>query len=216
MTTPNEIAFGGSPPQRGVTAAWWTMLLLTVPMVAWALGLQDNRDQVATFFGLHVVDRAHFLFGGIALLIGPFAFRRIVLRERPSLHRRLGKVYMVSAAVSGLSGLAMAFGAAGGVPGRMGFGGLAVVWLSTTGFGFVAIRRRDIAAHRRWMVRSFAVCFAAVTFRIELLILTPLLGFETAYPTVAWSSWVLNLAFAEYWLSNTSTAGRWSRAHGTA
>ncbi|MEQ9003518.1 MAG: DUF2306 domain-containing protein, partial [Pseudomonadales bacterium] len=60
----------------------------------------------------------------------------------------------------------------------------------------------DIDGHRRWMVRNFALTFAAVTLRLELGLLTGALGwsFDHAYLTVAWLCWVPNLVVAEWWL----------------
>ena len=53
------------------------------------------------------------------------------------------------------------------------------------------------------MIYSYAACFAAVTLRIWLPILTSILGeFLSAYRIVAWLCWVPNLIVA-YIISNT-------------
>ena len=62
----------------------------------------------------------------------------------------------------------------------------------------VRIRQGDRAAHRRWMIRSFALTLAAVTLRLYLpASLAAGLPFETAYPAIAWLCWVPNLIVAE-------------------
>jgi hypothetical protein len=74
----------------------------------------------------------------------------------------------------------------------------AVALLAVTAMAFVAIRRRQIAAHRAWMVRSYALIFAAVTFRLWLGGLTALgLPFEQVYASGAWTVWFLDLFVAE-------------------
>jgi hypothetical protein len=58
---------------------------------------------------------------------------------------------------------------------------------------------RDFKAHRRWMIRSYAMILAAVTLRIELPLLAMWLqGFLPAYNIVAWLCWVPNLFVAEW------------------
>ena len=60
---------------------------------------------------------------------------------------------------------------------------------------------RRFDEHRRWMIRSFAMTFAAVTLRLYLPI-APILGYDfvDGYRLTAWSSWIPNLIVAELWL----------------
>jgi len=146
----------------------------------------------------------HAFFGAIALAIGWTQFSRRILTRRRRLHRTLGKIYVIAAMLCGAAGLYMAFYAFGGPVARAGLGGLAVALLSTTSIGLRKIRSRDVAAHRQWMLRSYATVFAAVMLRIDL----PLLGafvedFLTRYRIVAWLCWVPNLIAVEIWLRAT-------------
>ena len=205
---PNQVA--GERQRPG--PLWW---LLTVPAIAvagYAITMQDARERTDAVPGLPWLDEVHFVAGGVALLVGAFAFRRDLLVRRADLHKRLGMVYCTTILLSGLAGLAMAVFSSGGMPAHLGFGLLALMWLVTTGMGLRAIKRRDIPSHRRWMVRSYAGCYAAVTLRIELPLYALAFGaFEPAYQLVSWTCWVFNLAFAEWWLRNTSVAGSWRR-----
>lgn len=147
----------------------------------------------------------HAFFGGVALLVGAFQFRQSILRRRPRIHRILGTIYVASALLTGAAGLYMAFFAYGGAITRLGFGSLAVVLLITTSLAYAKIRKRDVALHREWMLRSYALIFAAVTLRIELPILVAAFGaFEPAYRVVAWSCWVPNLLWAEIYVRATA------------
>lgn len=135
----------------------------------------------------------------VALVLGPFQFSETLRRRNLELHRRLGSTYLMGVLVGGLAGLYMAFFAFGGVVSSLGFGLLAVLWLYTGVMGTVTIARHDPEGHRRWMVRNFALTFAAVTLRIYLPVsMAARLDFALAYPIIAWLCWVPNLAVAEW------------------
>ncbi len=52
--------------------------------------------------------------------------------------------------------------------------------------------------HQRWMVRSFALCFAAVTLRLYLgAAMAGGLVYAQAYPVISFLCWVPNLVVAE-------------------
>jgi hypothetical protein len=52
-----------------------------------------------------------------------------------------------------------------------------------------------------WMMRNFAMAFAAVTLRIYMgLFSFAGVPFSEFYPIVSWISWVLNLVFVEWFL----------------
>ncbi len=142
--------------------------------------------------------------GILALAAGPFQFSPALRIRSPRLHRRLGYLFFAGVAVGGLAGLYSATITLGGMSARIGFALLALLWLSTAAAALAAIRRRDLAAHREWMVRCFGLTLAAVSLRIQLPLLEAATGsFEDAYRTVAWLSWVPNLIAAELWIRRT-------------
>ncbi|MCR9245784.1 MAG: DUF2306 domain-containing protein [bacterium] len=191
---------------------WWLLALPAIGVAGYAILLQDARRLRDTVPGLPWLDEVHFVLGGVALLVGVFAFRRDVLVRRPKVHKKLGMAYCASILGSGLAGLAMAVFSDGGITTHLGFGALALIWLVTTLLGLRAIKRSDIVTHRKWMVRSYAACYAAVTLRVELPLYAWWFGdFGPAYQLVSWTCWVLNLAFAEWWLRRTTVAGVWRR-----
>lgn len=142
---------------------------------------------------------AHIFGSTAALAIGPLQFSVRIRSALPLLHRWLGRMYLVvGVLVGGLSGLFLASHAFGGMPAKLGFGGLAVLWLFTGMRALLAIRVGDVATHRRWMIRNYSLTFAAVTLRLWLPgAMAVQLPFELAYPVIAWLCWVPNLAFAE-------------------
>jgi uncharacterized membrane protein len=142
----------------------------------------------------------HAFFGALALGLGPLQFHQGLRQRRRALHRALGKVYVASCLLAGAAGFYMAFYAFGGWPIGLGFGALALVLVTTTVRAYAAARRVDIAAHRVWVLRSYALIFAAVTLRLELPLLAVAFGdFLPAYRTVAWLCWVPNLLWTEWY-----------------
>jgi uncharacterized membrane protein len=139
----------------------------------------------------------------LALALGPFQFSRRLRQKYTAAHRWSGRVYLLSVAVGGISGLYMAQFAFGGLVPRLGFSALAVCWLFSASRAYRAIRRGDIANHRRWMLRNFSLTFAAVTLRLYLpLALVAGADPEYSYAAIAWLCWLPNLVAAE-WLIYT-------------
>lgn len=159
----------------------------------------------------------HVVGGMLALALGPFQFLAGLRARRPGLHRWMGRVYLFGIALGGLAGLYMATYAYTGLVAGLGFGSLALAWLFTGAMALLSIRRRQVAEHRRWMLRNFALTFAAVTLRLELPLLAAALGFETAYMLIAWLCWLPNLLVAQWMLGRaTRPAGQLSRSVGQA
>lgn len=214
MTSPS---LAPSEPVRKRSATrpawtWWLVLLLAVPIVGYALAIvivgrpMYPPDLAASFVARPWGIYPHALFGSLALGLGALQFNRwLLLRHRP-IHRALGTVYVISALLVGLAGLYMSFYAFGGPVTHVGFGALAVLLLWTTTRAYMAARAREIAVHRRWMLRSYALVFAAVMLRIELpLLIMAFAGdFTPAYRIVAWLSWVPNILWAEWYVRRTA------------
>ena len=181
--------------------AWWLLAIAATAVGSYGITLRDARPSGDAVPGMPWLDEVHFALGGVALVLGVWGFRRDVLARRPAVHRSVGLIYVAAVNVSGIAALLMAVYSLGGLIGHLGFGLLAVGWLLTTNVGWARIRARRVGDHRRWMVRSYALCCAAITLRIELGPLVAWTGsFERAYPIVAWLCWVPNLVFAEWWL----------------
>jgi uncharacterized membrane protein len=141
----------------------------------------------------------HIIFGGIALLAGFSQFSERLRRKRVNFHRTLGKIYLIAILLSGVAGLYIALHATGGVIAILGFSGLAIGWLYTSLQAYVAIRKKDIDEHQYFMIRSYALCWAAVTLRIWLPLFQFAFGMEflVVYRIISWLCWVPNLIVAE-------------------
>lgn len=145
----------------------------------------------------------HIVAGGIALLTGWPQFNARLRAKYISAHRLLGRVYLIAVTISGIAGLYIAFQATGGIVAQVGFSCLAIAWLLTSLMSWKSIRQGEVPEHQRWMIRSYALCFAAVTLRIWLPAFT-LAGipFLISYVIISWLCWVPNLLVAELMIRN--------------
>lgn len=179
------------------------MAVLALPLALLAygypFGLVTAPDPVSGSRFLSGLLPAHASLGATALVLG---FVQLVPRlrsGRPWVHRWIGRIYAASCLLGGAAGLVLALGASTGAVTSFGFGTLAVLWMGATAMGWRMARSGRVADHRRWMIRSFALTFAFVTFRLELQGGVLLLGlpFETSYRGASVLCWVTNLLVAE-------------------
>jgi uncharacterized membrane protein len=163
------------------------------------LGAAVHPDMRLTFLTHQVSIYTHVFASSLALLAGPLQFSSRFRQRHGQAHRWLGRAYLgIGVLLGGLSGLYLAAFAFGGIAAKLGFTCLALAWLYTGVRAFLAIRRGAVAAHRKWMVRNFALTFAAVTLRIYMpLTIMAGIPFATCYPFIAWLCWIPNLLVAE-------------------
>ncbi len=144
----------------------------------------------------------HIGFGALTLLSGWSQFSKKLRSKRIKLHRFLGKIYVLSVLTSGSAALYLAVNASEGLFAQTGFFLMDLTWLTCTMVAYMAIRNRKFDDHENWMIRSFAVCWAAVTLRIWLpLFELSGISFSQGYPIIAWISWVPNLFVAQWIIS---------------
>ena len=189
------------------TLATWLIWIGSLGFAAYALfaylarpaGSTVHPEMMRVYAQYPVPIMVHVLCSALALLLGPLQFVSSLRTRYPRLHRVAGRVYLgVGVLFGGLAGLFMAFIAFGGIVSTLGFALLACLWLATGFAAFTTARARRFKEHRQWMIRNFALTFAAVTFRAHLgVCFAAGWEFEVFYPVVAWTSWVPNLLVAE-------------------
>ncbi|MBD3646826.1 MAG: DUF2306 domain-containing protein [Pseudomonadales bacterium] len=204
----------------GTPLALALMIVLSVMIGLHALGFQlrlsgdpmfhQRFDEMPIFSSMHVIG------GAIVLLVGGFQFWGGLRNRFPAIHRNLGRLYLTFVLIGGIGGLMLAPYSAGGLVAHTGFGLLAIVWLFSGWQAWAAIRARDIASHRAWMMRNFSLAFGAVSLRVYLGVLTAgfNLPFSEVYPMVAWASWVPNLILVEWYLAMNPRLWQRANAHG--
>jgi uncharacterized membrane protein len=141
----------------------------------------------------------HIAGGLLAILIGPLQFWPKMRRDYLPVHRIAGRVYVVTVLIGACAAFGLAATSSIGPSYAAGLSGLAVAWLTTTGMAFVAIRRKNLLQHQQWMVRSYVVTFAFVTFRLvdDAMRAGHVLADDERAKLLAWASWAVPLLAAE-------------------
>ena len=208
-----------SPRLRIAGLGWLALSALAIAAFAPLQYLMNSMSDLAANGGEIAVNYAsrpgwvrvafytHIVFGGLALLLSPVQLSSRVRARVPRLHRVTGRVVLVAIALAGTAGFLLSWVNVAGPVGTAGFGTLAVLWVSFAALGLRAILRGDVTTHRRWMLRTFALTYAAVTLRLWLFALIPVLGdFASAYALVPFLGWVPNLLVVEWLLRRQPTA----------
>jgi uncharacterized membrane protein len=153
----------------------------------------------------------HIVPGPFFMVLGPLQFSSSFRVRYLRWHRYSGRVFVVCGLVIGVSALIMSFAmpAIGGVNQAAATTLFSLLFLFALGKAVWHIRRCEIALHREWMIRAFAIGLAVATIRPIIGIffatslftgLTPREFFGTAF----WIGFVLHLIAAEAWIRVTA------------
>jgi uncharacterized membrane protein len=203
-----------SSPGTSATSQWRVpaglIALSLVPVAAGAVrvaqltGGADVTPQNARFFAAPVPVLVHIVSASVYCILGALQFAPGFRRRRPGWHRVAGRLLVPCGLAAALSGLWMTLfyphPDSGGdlLTGfRLVFGSAMV---GSIVVGFAAVRRRNIARHRAWMIRGYAIGQGAGT---QFLIIFPwvlVLGHpgELSNGLLHGAGWVVNLAVAEW------------------
>jgi uncharacterized membrane protein len=130
----------------------------------------------------------HIAAAGVALLTGPVQLWLGISRRGTRVHRWLGRIYVVHVGIGSIAAFYLAANTELGWGFGTGITGLGVAWVVTTGMAIAAISRGAIEQHREWMIRSYVVTFAFVTFRVAWTVLKAA-GIGTLSEQLAMCSW---------------------------
>ena len=141
----------------------------------------------------------HIVGGIIALLTGPVQLWLGLSDRGMQWHRRMGIGYMTGVGIGSAGGFYLATHTDFGWIFGAGLFGLATAWVTTTTLAYLAIRRSLIDQHKEWMIRSYVVTFAFVTFRvIQPALQAAQIGTELEQLAVtAWACWAVPLLLIE-------------------
>jgi uncharacterized membrane protein len=127
----------------------------------------------------------HAVAGVLATALGPFQFSTRFRQRHLSLHRLMGKVYVICIAVA--APMALILGQRGYTfPMRFMGAVQPVFWFLCTAAAFITARNRQIAVHRQWMVRSYAFTLSFIFSRF--------LNFIPAYYNISETGLAMTLA----------------------
>ena len=198
------------PRHRAGRGTWLVPLgliaLSLVPIIAGSLRLVELSGGAAILpakptspvpLVLHIVSAS------VYSVLGAFQFSAGFRRRRPGWHRLAGRLLVVLGLVVALSALWLTvftplFEGSGRLyqAFRLVFGSAMVLSIV---LGLLAIRRRDVARHRAWMIRAYAIALAAGAQVFTLGIGEAIVGKgDTSNALFAGAGWVINLAVAEW------------------
>lgn len=147
----------------------------------------------------------HLLTALPALVLGPIQFSAWFRKRYIQRHRQLGKIYIIGSLFAGLSALYLGFTLPyqGSIlPVIIG----SLLWLFMTTAAWITIKRKNVQAHRLFMIRSYVLALTFVSLRIlsdaveHLNILFFIENQDVRDTTYEWMSWVLPLLATELWI----------------
>ena len=120
-----------------------------------------------------------------------------------TLHRVLGRLYATGVLIGSIGGFYLALTIPSPLSYASGLFMLCVAWVLTTSMAVYAIRTRRTEQHREWMLRSYVVTFAFVTYRLaddwlhRWIHLPASNAADDIDILLAWASWTVPLLLAE-------------------
>ncbi|WP_294286927.1 DUF2306 domain-containing protein [uncultured Chryseobacterium sp.] len=182
---------------------FWLMLKITleyIPLRTDASFLMIKQTEVTqrpeylSFFYTHVYTSIFVLLSGfLAIVRKDFGMK--------DFHRNAGKIYVLLILVlAAPSGMYMGIFANGGLYSKISFVLLSGLWWFSTFKAYRLARRREFAAHKQWMWRSFAFTLSAITLRMWKVILVYTFHPDPmeVYQIIAWLGWIPNILIIEY------------------
>jgi uncharacterized membrane protein len=197
------------------------IVLSVVPFLGGAFRLSELAGSAevtpgnARFFAMPLPVVLHILSALPYCILGAFQFAPAFRRRRPGWHRGAGRLLVACGLAAGLSGLWMTqfyplypdhqtnllYGF------RILFGSSMVLSIA---LGLAAILRRDIAGHRAWMIRGYAIGQGAGTQAVIALLWLLIAGTPSRLTgeLLLGAGWVINVVVAEWIVRSNSSRGR--------
>ena len=156
----------------------------------------------------------HVAAGGVALLTGPVQLWLGISRRAPHVHRRLGLAYVSAVAAGSVAAFYLAAHTSLGWGFAAGITSLGLAWVATTTLAIAAVRRGLIDQHRQWMIRSYVLTFAFVTFRAMITLLQAAQVGTRAeqFAMASWFCWAVPLLVVESVIQGRRIFGRGAQA----
>ncbi|GAA0943951.1 DUF2306 domain-containing protein [Nonomuraea longicatena] len=168
---------------------------------------------------------AHVLFGAVAMVASCFQIWPRFRRRHWRGHKITGRIYVFGGVLpAGVLGLYIGWNTPFGPSVRVANLLIAVLWITVTVIALRMARRRRVADHRKWMIRSFALTMSIIMSRvINVPAIITLAGqtdtafggsetlmLQTATSIGVWLSLVVSLLLAEWGVERQSrfTTGR--------
>ncbi|HXB42244.1 MAG TPA: DUF2306 domain-containing protein [Bacteroidia bacterium] len=178
------------------------MIFITLPYLSFKLNVDFliTKQSIIHLKHWRYAFYLHILSSVFVLLAGAVQFSEYFLCNHKKVHRFIGKMYVfIILFISGPGALVMSFYANGTTVAKTSFVLLSVLWFLFTTLAFYFAVKRNFIAHRKFMIRSYALTLSAITLRLYALMLPHFIHMEgrNEYALIAWASWTINLLIAE-------------------
>ncbi len=161
-------------------------------------------NKFPTITALHVIP------GAIYLALAPFQFITLIRSRWIGYHRWMGRLLVLMGLIIGACALfiAIVIPFSGWIESVIN-GFFAILFVYSIIRGFVSIRAKQVAVHREWMIRSFAIGLSIATMRLIFIPALIIVGNPT-HDQIAMLSiasftiaFVLHIGLAEIWIRTT-------------
>lgn len=201
-----------APVSRGRDSPWLLIIVLAALALALLWFVVQKVHYLTDYSPAYYTDYfwprrvgliPHLIGGALAISAGLVQIWLGLTNRVSTLHHVLGRVYAAGVLIGSIGGFYLALTIPGPLPYAAGLFTLCVAWVITTGMALYSIRKRRVEQNREWMLRSYTVTFAFVTYRLASYWLRRWFhlpdsdvadGLDTL---LAWASWVVPLLIAE-------------------
>lgn len=195
-------------PKKLLTKAFWiSIICLSAYYLYRAILYRFYKEGIGpTFWDKQFLYIFHLATAIAPLILGPLQFWNWFRNRYIKLHKTLGKIYIIGSLLGGISAFVLGI--------TIPYEGsivplvfLSLLWLFMTIAAWVAIRNKNIKAHRLFMIRSYTLALTFIFLRIldDLVYKKNLFFFikndEIKDTTYEWLSWVLPLLTVEFIIS---------------
>ncbi len=175
-------------------------------------GYVDQMPQIEQRFADSApVVLIHVVTGGAFLSHGLLQFSTRIRNRHLRFHRWSGRFLVTLAIFAGVTGLWLGVVAPYSSTERLPTAAAGALFLIAPAIAVIAIRRGDIARHREWMIRFFALGVGIVVIRLAAPVILWLLSpapFRDIVGLTFWAGWVVSLTIAEVWIRSTRAERR--------
>ena len=207
----------------------WPLILLTIALLlifslvrvadilGWLPPPVEGQPGPPPEFNVRYLDHVvlslwHVITGFIFIILAPLQFSKSWRAKHLVMHRWVGRGLISVALIAAVTGIVMAYE----LPGFGGFSSTLASWTLGLTIIICLLRAlwcavtRQIALHREWMLRAFAIGLAVGTQR---LLISIFMGFQAApfeeiFAPTLWLGLVLNLIIVETWITLTRLSPR--------
>ncbi len=136
--------------------------------IAYLFGYRSERFG-STLFENQIWFITHIIGGTFSLFLGPIQFWPFIRKKFIRYHRFAGKIYIYGSLIAGLSAFRLAF-IYDCIGCRYSLVILSVLFLLSTSLAWYSITKRNIIAHRQFMIRSYTCALVFVFIRLQQIV----------------------------------------------